>query len=643
MGKKIQKLSDLDVVRKNPGIYGGSDDINGTIQTFKEVLNNTVDLYLENPGYNTIDVEYNPDTNVYSIQDYGMGLPVGWNETEQDYDYNLVLFTLNAGSNYENNQKKQISLGKFGIGLSYSIMSSEKAQVIVVKEGVKYTLDIESGTLKNIEEEKTEQQSGTMVKIKPSNEVFTDINIPEKWLTEYLYEQTVTNKGFKINYKNTDTGEEDVFHHENGIDDYIKELSDGKEFTDFVNFESDTLSGKDADNRDEYDSQYNVAYTFNNDNYGSTVFHNSSKLTEESSQHKSIRLAFSYAIDKMINRLGLYNKKESKIKFEDVEDSLLIIINTYSTNTSYKNQTKKGINNLDIQRKLNELLRNSLQVFFTENPLEAEKVVTQVLANKRSREKADRTRIDVRKQLSKKKNTIASKIEGYYPPKSKKKEERILAICEGKSALSSMLDGRDVNTYGIYPIRGKTLNTYKASEKQIASNELITDLYSILGCGMELSGKRGSKANNFDIDNLNFDKIAIFADADEDGIGSIMPLLLVMFERLSPQLLEEGKIYYGQTPKYEVKTLDEELYAFNDNAFEEIKKKIGNKKYEVNFVKGLGELNQNGISQCMRPEAENLLQIQVEKDESVDILKMFMGKDVSKRREIILDSFKEDN
>ena len=640
--ESIRKLTDLEAVRTRVSVYAGSADRDGAFTTVKEIISNSIDEFKEGYG-NMIDVVYHEDSSI-TVRDSGRGIPMDWNEGEKEYNYKLLLFTLNAGGKYDSSNYGY-SIGLNGLGSALSTMSSEFAEVKSVRDGKVYSITSKKGVPQgelSIEKNKNNLPTGTTVTWKPDTDVFDEVNFPDKWFLEYIKRQAIVNKGLKISFTNKE-GKVFEEHYENGIKDYISELADGKNFTSEEYFETDDILGKDRSDRDEYKAKFEVTYTFNNENSAMESYHNSSYLSEGGSPHDAVKSAFAYVIDRLIKKLNKYNKNEKKISFADIEESLIIITNTYSTETQYKNQTKLAISNKFIRDKLNELLRSSLQVFFVENPLEAEKVADQVLANKRSREKAEKTRIDVRKQLSKKNNSITNKVEGYYPPKSKNKEERILAICEGRSALSSMLDGRDINTYGIYPIRGKTLNVYKASNSKIAKDELITDLYSILGCGMELEGKRGTKSNNFDINNLQFDKVTIFADADEDGVGSILPLLLVMFERLSPELLKEGKIYYGQTPKYEVKTLNEEYYAFNDKEFEEIKKEIGNQKYEVNFVKGLGELNQQGISMCMRPEAENLLQITAEKDESFDILKVFMGKSVDKRREIILDSFREED
>ena len=470
--ESIRKLTDLEAVRTRVSVYAGSADKEGAFTTVKEIISNSIDEFKEGYG-DMIDIVYHEDGSI-TVRDSGRGIPMDWNEGEKEYNYKLLLFTLNAGGKYDSSSYGY-SIGLNGIGSSLATMSSEFADIESIRDGNIYSISSRKGAPEGelqIEKNKDKLPSGTKVRWKPDTDVFDEINFPDKWFLEYIKRQAIVNKGLKISFTNKE-GEVFKEYYEDGIRDYIKEISDDKNFTPEEYFETDDIWGSDRSDREDYKSKFEVAYTFNNDNYAMESYHNSSYLSEGGSPHDAVKSAFVHTIDRLIKKLNKYNKNEKKISFTDIEESLIIITNTYSTETQYKNQTKLAISNKFIRDKLNELLRSNLQVFFVENPLEAEKVADQVLANKRSREKAERTRIDIRKKLSKKTNTITNKVDGYYPPKSKNKEERILAICEGKSALSSMLDGRDVNTYGIYPIRGKTLNTYKASDKQIDRKSVV--------------------------------------------------------------------------------------------------------------------------------------------------------------------------
>lgn len=647
--KSIVKPTDRFIVRTRINNFAGSKDIYGAFHIITEIVANSADEFKGGYG-DSIDVIFNNEENEITIKDYGRGLPLeGVNEDGKE-SYKLLLYTLYAGAKYHNTEEGASygsgALGSHGVGLVTCNLSSEYAEFTSVRDGkVLYNRSEKGEDITGIVVSRNEDNlpNGTTVTWKPDIEVFDDIEFTDEMILNYLDGQAVSNAGLTINYKSNKI--EETLHYENGGKDFIEELSDGKGFSDIVDIEEEGVRGKDSGkgNKPEYSSDYEIHWQFNNTNRGMYCWHNSSNLTEDGAPQQGIKRAFTQALDDYLKDNNKYNKNESKVDFEDIEDSLLVVSITESDYSDYKHQTKKSIGNSFIRNHITKLLKESIKFYLIENHEVAEDIALQVLTNKRSREQAEKTRVDVRKKLRKVNSNISNKVEGYYPPKgTKDKSERILAICEGKSALSSMTEGRDAHTYGIFPIRGKILNTFKATDKQIADNDLIMDIYSILGCGMELNGKKGSKSNNFDIDKLNFGKIAIFADADEDGVGSILPLLLVMFQRLSPELLEQGKVYFGQTPKYEVKTVDEEFYAFNDQEFDDIKKKLGKTKYEVNYVKGLGELNRDGITRCMRPEGDNLLQIKVDDDRSIDILQMFMGKDVKERRKIILDSFEGD-
>lgn len=644
--ENVRKLTDRETVRLNPNMYGDSDDIIGTQQTLKEIVNNTVDLYLKNKEYNKVEVSYSPKDNWYSVRDYGQGLPVEWNEEAGDYNYNLVMFTLNAGTNYDNITEDVVTIGKHGVGLSFSIMSCEEAYVEIIKEKTIYEFFIEEGKL--VKENKCKntlkEKCGTYIKIKPSNEVFTDINIPEEWVKNYLKEQTVTNKGLRITYINADTREETEYYYEKGIIDYIEELSEGNRFTDIYSFETEYFSSQDTPTRPKYQSQYNIAYTFVKEGAGIYVFHNSSPLTDRSSQHEALELATVYTFDKILKEEKKYNKNESKINFNDISENLLVIINTYSTYTSYKGQTKRAVSNKFIKDKLNELLREQLKITYVENKLEFNIVLNQIMVNKRANDKAERTKVDVKKKFKNKVNSVTNRVKNFYPNKSKDTKKSYLAIVEGLSALESVLSGRDSEYYAIYALRGKTLNCFKATDKKIIADEVISGLFTILECGMELSGKPGTKSNNFNIDNLRYDRIVLYTDQDVDG-NSIVSLVLTALYRLAPQLIKEGHVYIADTPLYEIVDIKEDktYFAMDKKELEKYKKQLEAKKhkYKIGYNKGLGSLTAEEMSKCMTDTGWNHRQVIIDSEEAIEKLYYFMGKDSTKRKELILDSYKE--
>ena len=645
--ESIKKRTDREAVRQNPATYAGSTDINGAFTTVREIISNAIDEFKSDNG-DVINVRVDENDKIY-VYDRGRGVPMDWNKGEEEFNYELIFCQLNAGGKYskeDDDTGYDYAIGLNGIGSALTVLSSETAKVTSVRDGKVYIMNFEKGEpVGNLEILDTEKDSetGTLVEWIPSLEVFDENKFEKDWFVSYLKEQTVVNKGLKIvlSYKDD---EEEEFLYENGIKDYMSELNVGG-FTTPQYFESDDFRGSDREDKETYKSKYEFIYAFNNENPKLESYHNSSFLRLGGAPHDAIKSSFVYEIDKHIRILNLYNKNESRIKFDDVIDSLLIITNTYSTQTSYQGQTKFAITNKFIKDKLNELLRENLHIYFVENAKEAEVICRQVLANKRARETAEKTRIDTRKKLTSDINSmdINMRVEGLINCKSKDKSKTVLAICEGKSALSSLRVGR-TEYHAIFPIRGKVLNCFKAPMERILTNQVVMGIYKALGCGLEI-GKKGSKTYTFDIEKMNFNSVEIYVDADEDGIGSIFPLLLAMFWKLTPTLMREGRIKLGRTPKYEIQTVNEQYYAMNDTELEELRKTdlLKGQKYELHYIKGLAELSPEGISMAMSRENNQTIQVEVnEEKQSIELLELFMSDDVETRKEYILSTFDEE-
>lgn len=644
--ESIKKRTDREAVRQNPATYAGSTDINGAFTTVREIISNAIDEFKSGNG-DVINVRVDENDKIY-VYDRGRGVPMDWNKGEEEFNYELIFCQLNAGGKYskeDDDTGYDYAIGLNGIGSALTILSSETAKVTSVRDGKVYIMNFEKGEpVGNLEilDTKKDSETGTLVEWIPSLEVFDENKFEKDWFVSYLKEQTVVNKGLKIvlSYKDD---EEEEFLYENGIKDYMNELNVSG-FTTPQYFESDDFRGSDREDKETYKSKYEFIYAFNNENPKLESYHNSSFLRLGGAPHDAIKSSFVYEIDKHIRILNLYNKNESRIKFDDIIDSLLIITNTYSTQTSYQGQTKFAITNKFIKDKLNELLRENLHIYFVENAKEAEIICRQVLANKRARETAEKTRIDTRKKLTSDINSMDSgkRVEGLINCESKDKSKNVLAICEGKSALSSIRTGR-TKYHAIYPIRGKVLNCFKASMDKILENDVIVGIYKALGCGLEI-GKKGSKTYTFDIEKMNFHSVEIYVDADEDGIGSIFPLLLVMFWKLTPTLMREGRIKLGVTPKYEVQTLNEQYYAMNDKELEALQASdvLKGQKYEIHYIKGLAELTVEGMTMAMSRENNQTIEVRVdEESESIEVLELFMSDDVKTRKEFILSTFEE--
>lgn len=661
--ESIQKRSDRDAVRLNPATYAGSSDVHGAFTTVREIISNSIDEFKalvkseksDSPdkSFNfkegkEINVTYNKDKTI-TVQDFGRGVPMDWNKPLEEYNYDLIYTQLNAGGKYQKEDESfgyDDAIGLNGMGSAVTILSSEIGSVVSIRDDKVYKISFEEGNAVGdlgIKKNKEGLVSGTTVSWLPSLDVFDENSFDKKWFEEYLREQAIVNKGLTLNLMYEDD-EAISYYYENGIEDYFNEINTNG-FTTPQFFSTETFRGRDTPRRKEYNSRYEVVYGFNNSESNMLSYHNSSYLKLGGSPHDAIKSAFVYEIDRHIKLLKGYNKSESKIKFEDISDSLLIITNTYSTQTSYQGQTKFAITNKFMKDKLNELLRNSLHIYFVENAKEAEKICSQTLINKRSREKAEKTRLDVREKMT---SDISSmdfnkRVEGLINCKSKDKTKTVLAICEGKSALSSLRVGR-TDYHAIFPIRGKVLNCFKAPTDRILSNPVIQGIYKALGCGLEI-GKEGSSTYTFDMEKMNFHSVEIYVDADEDGIGSIFPLLLAMFWKLTPTLMREGRIKLGRTPKYEVKTIDNQYYAMDDNELEILRggDTLTDKKYELHYIKGLAELSPEGIAMAMSRENNQTIQVKVDEEkQSIELLELFMSDNVEPRKEYILSTFEEE-
>lgn len=635
----ISALKGADRVRKRPAVIFGSDGVEGCEHSMFEILSNSIDEAREGFG-STITVTRYADMSI-EVEDFGRGIPVDYNEKEKRYNWELVFCELYAGGKYNNNDggDYEYSLGLNGLGACATQYSSEYMDVEILRDGFKFNLHFEHG--KNVgglgKTEFRHRHTGTKIHWKPDLKVFTSIDISVENYHSVLKRQAVVNSGVKFIFKNEVSKgqfEETEYFYENGIVDYVKELSDGKEMT-AVHYIEAERKGRDRADLKEYKVKMSFAFCFNNENHQIEYYHNSSFLEHGGAPDKAVRNAFVYAIDQYLKQNGKYTKNESKIQFADVADSLLLVSNSLSTMTSYENQTKKAITNKFIQDAMTEFLREQLGVYFIENKMDAEKLCGQVLVNKRSRESAERTRINVKKKLGGNID-ITNRVKKFVDCRSRDTERRELYIVEGDSALGACKLGRDGEFQAIMPIRGKILNCLKAEYDKIFKSDVIVDLMKVLGCGIEISTKHNKELNSFDINNLRWNKIIICTDADVDGY-QIRTLVLTMIYRLTPSLIEKGYVYIAESPLYEISYKDKSYFAFDENEKAAITQKLDGKKYIIQRSKGLGE-NQPDMmwETTMNPETRRL--IKVTPDEAEKTQQMFdllLGDNLSGRKDFI--------
>jgi DNA gyrase subunit B len=507
--------------------------------------------------------------------------------------------------------------------------------VTVYRDGHRFDLHFEKGqNIGGLKKEKCKyEQTGTIIAWRPDLAVFTDINIPLEYFQTTLKKQAVVNAGLTFKLVDEATAQTFEYLYQNGIQDYLKEINQGKGFTEIQFYETAT-KGKDREDKPEYRVKMEIAFCFNNEINLLEYYHNSSFLEYGGAPDKAVKNAFVYEIDKALKNRNKYNKDEAKVTFADIEDSLILVVNSFSTETSYENQTKKSITNKFIQEAMTEFLKEQLEIYFIENKVESEKILEQVLVNKRSRETAERTRVNIKKKLSGNID-ISNRVKKFVDCRTKDVNKRELYIVEGDSALGSCKMGRDAEFQGIMPVRGKILNCLKAEYDSIFKSDIIVDLLKVLGCGVEIQSKHNKDLHTFDINNLRWNKIIICTDADVDGF-QIRTLILAMIYRLAPTLITAGKVHIAETPLYEITAKDKAYFAYNDKEKNEIIAEITG-KYTIQRSKGLGENEPEMMWQTtMNPATRKLVQVLPDDLEKTKYyFNLLLGDNLQGRKEFI--------
>ncbi len=646
--ESISSLKGADRVRKRPGVIFGSDGLEGCEHAVFEILSNAIDEARGGHG-KLITVTRFADRSI-QVDDQGRGCPVDWNEKEGRYNWELVFCELYAGGKYdnENSENYEFSLGLNGLGSCATQYASRYMDVTVWRDGKEYRLHFErgeiAGKLEVSEQTGNKKRTGTTIRWLPDLDVFTDIDIPVDYYRDVMRRQAVVNAGVTFRLKNeTAAGkfETEEFVYEHGIEDYIRELAGLDALTEPVYWEAERR-GRDRPDKPEYKVKLSVALCFSNKTALCEYYHNSSFLEHGGSPEKATRSAMVSAIDKYLRDNNKYVKGEAKITFPDVQDCLILVSSSFSTQTSYENQTKKAITNKFIQEAMTEFLRSRLEIYFIENRDAAEKIAAQVLINKRSRETAESTRINQKKKLTEKID-IANRVQKFVDCRTKDVERREIYIVEGDSALGACKQSRDAEFQGLMPVRGKILNCLKADYPRIFKSDVITDLMKVLGCGVEVSGKAVKDLNQFDLSNLRWSKVVICTDGDVDGF-QIRTLILTMLYRLCPTLIREGYVYIAETPLFEItckeKSGEKTWFAYSEKEKADILKKLEGKKVNVQRSKGLGENDPEMMwMTTMSPETRRLIRVLPEDaEETARVFDLLLGDNLSGRKDYIAEN-----
>ena len=640
----ISSLKGADRVRKRPGVIFGSDGLDGCQHAVFEILSNSIDEARE--GHGTLITVTRFNDHSVQVEDMGRGCPVDWNEKEGRYNWELVYCELYAGGKYNNTsgENYEYSLGLNGLGACATQYSSRYMDVTVWREGKEYKLHFERGEivgkLEVAELTTNKRKTGTCTHWLPDLQVFTDIAIEADYFRDVMKRQAVVNAGVTFRFRNQlENGkfETEDFLYENGIADYLAELAGDDALTEVVSWDAERR-GRDRADKPEYKVKLNVACCFSNRVHVTEHYHNSSFLEHGGSPDKATRLAFVGAIDKYLRENNKYLKGEAKITYTDVEDCLVLVSNNFSTQTSYENQTKTAITNKFVQETMTEFLRSRLEIYFIENREAAEKIAAQVLVNKRSRETAERTRINQKIKLTEKID-IANRVQKFVDCRTKDVSRREIYIVEGDSALGACKQSRDAEFQGLMPVRGKILNCLKADYPRIFKSDVITDLMKVLGCGVEVHSRAVKNLNQFDLRNLRWNKVIICTDGDVDGF-QIRTLILTMLYRLCPTLIREGYVYIAETPLFEITHKEKTWFAYSEKEKAEVLRELEGKKVTVQRSKGLGENDPEMMwMTTMNPETRRLVKVMPEDAQrTAEVFDLLLGDNLSGRKDYIAEN-----
>ena len=636
--ESISSLKGADRVRKRPGVIFGSDGIEGCQHSAFEILSNAIDEARSGYGKKIILTQY-ADGSI-EVQDFGRGCPVDYNPKEERYNWELVFCELYAGGKYDAEGDYEYSLGLNGLGSCATQYASEYMDVQILRDGFQYDLHFEKG--ENIgglqKTPASGKKTGTRIRWKPDLEVFTDISIPAAYFEDVLKRQAVVNPGiqFLLRIQEGKGFTESSYCYENGIRDYVEELVGEAALTPVQHWTAER-TGRDREDKPDYRVKLGVALCFSNQLSLTEYYHNSSHLEHGGSPEKAVKAALVYQIDAWLKAAGKYLKSEGKISYQDVEDCLVLVSSSFSTQTSYENQTKKSITNKFIQECMTEFLKHQLEVYFIENPDDAARIAEQVLINKRSRENAEKTRLNLKKKLAGTLD-ISNRVQKFVDCRSRDTSRRELYIVEGDSALGSCKLGRDSEFQAIMPVRGKILNCLKADYNRIFKSDIIVDVMKVLGCGVEVESRSNKDLNSFDLSGLRWNKVVICTDADVDGF-QIRTLILTMLYRLTPTLIREGYVYIAESPLYEITTRDDTYFAYSDAEKTRLCKELEGQKYSLQRSKGLGENEPDMMwLTTMNPETRRLIKVMPDDvEETARMFDLLLGDNLSGRKEYIAE------
>lgn len=614
---QIQVLKGLEAVRKRPGMYIGSTGIRGLHHLVWEVVDNSIDEFLAGFG-NIIEVTINEDNSI-TVEDQGRGIPVDIHEETGLPAAELVLTTLHAGGKFDN-KSYRVSGGLHGVGVAVVNALSEELELHTYVNGYEHYQKYQKGVpvTKLINKGPTGKR-GTKITFRPDPEIFEVIDFKFETLSRRLQESAFLNKEltFILTDKRGETVIQEKYQYDGGIKAFVEHLNKSRTVLhEEVIYHTDTIDNIEI----EIGLQYNDGYNERILSYANNI------ATTDGGYHVT---GFKTALTRAINNFARDHrliKKDETLSGDDVREGLTAIISVKLPDPQFDGQTKSRLGNIELRSIVENSVYEYLSLYFDLNQEIANKIVDKAIQAIRARNAAKKAR-----ELTRRKNALNTHA---LPGKladctSRKAEESELFIVEGDSAGGSAKQGRNRYFQAILPLKGKILNVERARMDKILSNAEIAAIITALGTGI---------GDDFDINKLRYHKIIIMTDADVDG-AHIATLILTLFYRFMPELIEKGHVFLAQPPLYRVSWNKKEKYLYNDQELLEFRNKVkGN--FVIQRYKGLGEMNPEQLwSTTMNPETRKLLRVEINNDiEADEIFTQLMGSNASLRKDFIINN-----
>ncbi len=592
----IQVLEGLEAVRKRPGMYIGSTDARGLHHLVYEIVDNSVDEALAGYGDHII-VKIHKDNSV-SVTDKGRGMPTGMHKLGKPTP-EVILTVLHAGGKFGQGGYKT-SGGLHGVGASVVNALSEWLIVTIKRDGNVYQQRFHNGGKPETTLEKigTTNRTGTTIHFKPDASIFSTTVFNYETLSERLRESAFLLKGMKIELIDERNDQQDVFHYENGIEAFVH----------YLNEEKDTLHPVVSFEGEQNGIEVDFAFQFN-DGYSENVlsFVNNVRTKDGGTHEVGFKTAMTRVFNEYARKNGLLKEKDKNLEGSDIREGLSAIVSVRIPEEllQFEGQTKSKLGTSEARSSVDAIVSENLAYFLQENPDTATMLVKKSIKAFQAREAARKAREDARNGKKKKKSEtiLSGKL---TPAQSKNPQKNELYLVEGDSAGGSAKQGRDRRFQAILPLRGKVINTEKAKLADIFKNEEINTIIHAIGGGV---------GADFNIEDINYDKVVIMTDADTDG-AHIQVLLLTFFYRYMRPLIEEGKVFIALPPLYKVSkgTGKKEIveYAWSDEELQSVIKKVG-KGYMIQRYKGLGEMNADQLWETtMNPETRTLIRVRID-------------------------------